>query len=95
MMADQKRLDSLIEDLNTCTFIDDPWFVEFVNAKGVLQVMGNHRRLIKSGIWISAQQQALEVNPRIRIELEQAQSIVRVCCFGLVKEWESESIGEQ
>jgi len=94
-MADQKRVDALIEDLNTCTFIDDPWFVEFIDAQGEFQIMGNQRRLITSGIWISALRRDLEVNPRIRIELEQAQSIVRVCCFGLVKEWGSESMGEQ
>ena len=46
------------------------------------------------GIWISALRRDLEVNPRIRIELEQAQAIVRVCRSGVVKEWDSKQ-GDQ
>ena len=49
MKAYSQWLNSLIEDLNYDTLIEEPWSVEFIDAEGNHQVMGNSRKKTKTG----------------------------------------------
>ena len=73
-------LQSLIEDLNTDTLVEEPWTVAFVDHEGNFQHIGNSRIEMKkkNGIWVFALDRERAEFPEIRAHLEQAQSIIKV-----------------
>ena len=46
-------LQSLIDDLNYATLIEDRWSIEFIDSNGVRKIMGNGHSRIKDGIWVT------------------------------------------
>ena len=49
----QDNLQSLIDDLNYATLIEDRWSIEFIDSNGVRKIMGNGHVRIKDGIWVT------------------------------------------
>ena len=74
----QYNLQSLIDDLNYATLIEDRWSIEFIDSKGVRRIMGNDHKRIKDGIWVVHLDRETGEFSRIRVELENAQQILTV-----------------
>ena len=75
---DQHSLQSLIEDLNYATLIEDRWNIEFIDSNGVRKIMGNGHARIKDGIWVTHLDRDTGEFPKIRAELEIAKKILNV-----------------
>ena len=73
-------LQSLVDDLNYDTLIEEPWSVEFIDTNGKFQIIGNSRVSMtkKNGIWIFALDKEKAEFPEIRSYLEKAQTIFKV-----------------
>ena len=78
MISYSQWLQSLIEDLNYETLIEEPWRVRYLDADGTYRIMGNSRKRKKDGIWVSCLDEDLGEFPVIREKLEHAQNIVSV-----------------
>ncbi len=78
MNLEPTQLEQLIEDLNYDTFIEEPWCIEFVDAQGQFQTMGNGHRLRAKGVWVVNFHREHCEFPKIRTHLESAQHIIRV-----------------
>ena len=74
----QYNLQSLIDDLNYATLIEDRWSIEFVDSKGIRKIMGNGYKRIKDGIWVTHLDRDKGEFPRIRIELVSPRKILSV-----------------
>ena len=74
----QYSLQSLIDDLNYATLIEDRWSIEFIDSNGVRRIMGNGHARIKDGIWVTHLDKDKGEFPRIRAELEIAKKILSV-----------------
>ena len=74
----QYNLQSLIDDLNYATLIEDRWSIEFIDSNGVRKIMGNGHARIKDGIWVTHLDRDKGEFPRIRAELEIAKKILSV-----------------
>ena len=74
----QYKLQSLIDDLNYATLIEERWSIEFVDAKGVRKIMGNSHKRIKDGVWVVHFDRDKGEFPRIRTELENAKQILKL-----------------
>ena len=74
----QYKLQSLIDDLNYATLIEERWSIEFVDSEGVHRVMGNGYKRIKDGIWVTHLDIDTGEFPRIRTELEKAKQILKL-----------------
>lgn len=71
-------LQSLIDDLNYATLIENRWRIEFIDSNGVRKIMGNGHARIKDGIWVAHLDREKGEFPKIRLELENAQQILKV-----------------
>ena len=85
----QDSLQSLIDDLNYATLMEDRWRIEFVDAEGIHRVMGNGYKRIKDGIWVTHLDRDKGEFPRIRIELESANTILSVSLHGMIQKFVS------
>ena len=74
-------LQSLIDDLNYATLIEDRWSIEFIDSNGVRKIMGNGHSRIKDGIWVTHLDRDIGEFPRIRAELEIAKKILNVSIY--------------
>ena len=74
----QYNLQSLIDDLNYATLIEDRWSIAFIDSNGVRRIMGNGHGRIKDGIWVTHLDRDTGEFPRIRAELESAIQILNV-----------------
>ena len=74
----QYNLQSLIDDLNYATLIEERWSIEFIDLDGVRKIMGNGHARIKDGIWVTHLDKDKGEFPRIRAELEIAKQILSV-----------------
>ena len=66
----QDNLQSLIDDLNYATLIEDRWSIEFIDSNGVRKLWGMAYARIKDGIWVTHLDRDKGEFPRIRAELE-------------------------
>ena len=83
MNLDSQWLQSLIEDLNYDTLIEEPWSVEFLDKDGIHRIMGNSRKRMKSGIWAVAFDEDAGEFPVIRAQLENAREVLSVSRAGI------------
>ena len=74
----QYNLQSLIDDLNYATLIEERWSIEFIDLDGVRKIMGTGHARIKDGIWVTHLDKDKGEFPRIRAELEIAKQILSV-----------------
>ena len=88
------QLEELIEDLNYDTFIEEPWFVEFVDTQGQSQKMGNGHRFRTEGIWVANFDREHCEFPIIRKHLEFAQSIIRIVRTCGIVAFDNENVTE-
>ena len=77
-------LQSLIDDLNFDTFIEEPWSVEFIDQSGQRQIIGNSRVSMekKNGIWVHTLDREPGEFSTIKSSLELAQTILKVNRIG-------------
>ena len=81
----QDNLQSLIDDLNYATLIEERWSIEFVESKGIRRIMGNGHKRIKDGIWVAHLDGDKGEFPRIRAELEIAKHIITLSIRGQIQ----------
>ena len=81
----QYNLQSLIDDLNYATLIEDRWVIEFIDSNGVRKIMGNGHARIKDGIWVTHLDKDKGEFPRIRAELEIAKHIITLSIRGQIQ----------
>ena len=74
----QYNLQSLIDDLNYATLIEERWSIEFIDSNGVRKIMGNGHARIKDGIWVTHLDRDTGEFTRIRTELENAKKILKI-----------------
>jgi hypothetical protein len=76
MKSHSQWLESLIDDLNYDTLIEEPWCVVFRNKKGHHIIMGNSH---KYNIFVCGLDREIAEFPTIRQELKHSSEILQVC----------------
>ena len=69
MKNGSKYLESIIDDLNYLTLIEQPWVVEYIDRNGVHRIIGNSRKRMQDGIWVATLDKKIGEFPIIRDEL--------------------------